>query len=350
MKAMLAGHFPATRHDGLALDPERAKQIHVPLGFCGGLQQARGDWMWYQQVFAFPHWNAERICWKCGASSSGICNYKNFSKDAPWRTTRKTALQFMREVVKGGKNISPLFDSPGFTVDMVVIGVLHCVDLGVTAEVVGNIFWEYLQKMTRNKLEIRVQKLWIRLKDWYKINHAPSRLQGLTKDMIKKQKSKLAPKFKGKGAETRYLAPFCLDLAWEMNEKFQTEHTHLVFMMIQALNEFYIILMDGELWNQPDAAMTCQLFLELYKSLHLEARQKKVKMWAIKPKFHLFQELVQYQALEHGNPRGFWEYKDEDFVGWVAKLATRRGGANTNRVLVDKVLQRWRILFGQREV
>jgi hypothetical protein len=49
----------------------------------------------------------------------------------------------MREVVKGGKNISPLFDSPGFTVDMAVIGVLHCVDLGVTAEVIGNILWEY---------------------------------------------------------------------------------------------------------------------------------------------------------------------------------------------------------------
>jgi len=72
--------------------------------------------------------------------------------------------------------------------------------------------------MTRNKLEIRMQKLWVRLKDWYKINQAPSRLQGLTKNMIKKQKSKLAPKFKAKGAETRYLAPFCLDLAWEMNE------------------------------------------------------------------------------------------------------------------------------------
>ena len=122
--------------------------------------------------------------------------------------------RFMREVVKGGKNISPLFDSPGCTVGMVVIGALHSVDLGVAAEVVGNIFREYLQKMSKIKLEIKVQKLWVKLKDWYKINQAPSRLQGLTKDMIKKQKSKPAPKFKGKGAETRYLAPFCLDLAW----------------------------------------------------------------------------------------------------------------------------------------
>ena len=35
---------------------------------------------------------------------------------------------------------------------MVVIGVLHCVDLGVTAEVVGNIFWEYLQKMSSKQI------------------------------------------------------------------------------------------------------------------------------------------------------------------------------------------------------
>lgn len=229
----------------------------------------------------------------------------------------------MKEVAKGGKQINPLFDSPGFTVDMVVIGVLHCVDLGVTAEVVGNIMWEYLQQMPRRKLEIKVQRLWLKLKNWYKIHHAPSKLQALTKDMIKKQKK--APKLKAKGAETKYLVPFCLDLAWEMYENTKTEHAHMVFIMTQALMDFYIILMN-DLWYQPEAADQCQLCLELYKKLHLEARKNHVNMWAIKPKFHLFQELVQYQALEHGNPRGFWEYKDEDFVGWVAKMATRRGG------------------------
>ena len=54
---------------------------------------------------------------------------------------------------------------------------------------------------------------------------------------------------------------------------------------------------------------------------------------------------MQYQSHQLGNPRGFWEYKDEDFVGWVAKLATRRGGANTQRVLADKVLCKYRALW-----
>jgi hypothetical protein len=103
----------------------------------------------------------------------------------------------MKEVAKGGKQINALFDSPGFTVDMAGIGVLHCVDLGVTAAVVGHIMWKYLQQMPRRKLEIKVQRLWLKLKTWYEIHHAPSKLQALTKDMIKKQKK--APKLKAKG-------------------------------------------------------------------------------------------------------------------------------------------------------
>jgi len=34
----------------------------------------------------------------------------------------------------------------------------------------------------------------------------------------------------------------------------------------------------------------------------------------------MFQDMAQYQSLELGNPRGFWEYKDEEFVAWVTKL------------------------------
>ena len=202
---------------------------------------------------------------KCGASSSGICSYRNFSKDAPCRATRKTALQFMKEVAKGGKKINPLFDSLGFTVDMVVNGVLRCVDLGVTAEVLGNIMWEYLQQMPRRKLEIKVQRLWLKLKNWYKIHHAPSKLQALTKDMIKKQKK--APKLKANGVETMYLVPFCLDLAWEMYENTKTEHAQMVFIMTQALMDFYIILMN-DLWYQPEAADQCQWCL-LYQKFAL---------------------------------------------------------------------------------
>jgi len=40
---------------------------------------------------------------------------------------------------------SPLFSCPGVCVDSVMIGVLHCLDLGVTQEVCGNVIWEALE-------------------------------------------------------------------------------------------------------------------------------------------------------------------------------------------------------------
>ena len=56
----------------------------------------------------------------------------------------------MVDITKSGKKISSLFACPGFSVDMVVIGVLHCMDLGVTAEVLGNIMWEFMETLPGN--------------------------------------------------------------------------------------------------------------------------------------------------------------------------------------------------------
>ena len=42
----------------------------------------------------------------------------------------------------------------------------------------------------------------------------------------------------------------------------------------------------------------------------------------------MFQDMAQFQNLELGNP-SFVEYKYEDFVGWVSKLAQRWGGPCT---------------------
>ncbi len=45
-----------------------------------------------------------------------------------------------------GSIVSPLFTCLGFALDMVCIGIMHCMDLGVTQEVLGTIFSEYVDK------------------------------------------------------------------------------------------------------------------------------------------------------------------------------------------------------------
>ena len=86
------------------------------------------------------------ICWICKATSDDSMPYWDFSMGAKWRTKRhKPGTVFKAQRITRA-TVSPLFTCPGFTVDMVCIRIMHCVDLGVTQEVLGNIFSEYLDK------------------------------------------------------------------------------------------------------------------------------------------------------------------------------------------------------------
>ena len=165
-----------------------------------------------------------------------------------------------------------------------------------------------------NNQKERVKDLWIQLKTWYKTSRATCKLQNITLEMIKKQKK--SPKFKAKGAETRHLVPFVVEVAKKMYE------LKLALLAKSACRR------------------TCMLFGQLAS----EAAAAKKKAWVFKPKFHMFVELVEYMAPDMGNPATFWEYKDEDFVGWIAKLATSRGGKNGFTTLATRVLQRYRAL------
>ena len=64
--------------------------------------------------------------------------------------------------------------------------------------------------------------------------------------------------------------------------------------------------------------------------------------WQMKPKYHMMEEMFQYQAYECVNLDDYNEYLDEDFVGQVAKLAVRRGGWNTAKANASAVMDRYR--------
>ena len=74
----------------------------------------------------------------------------------------------------------------------------------------------------------------------------------------------------------------------------------------------------------------CQIVCEDHKWLNNEAWHIGRNVWHLKSRFHMLQEIAQYQSLALGSPGAFWEYKDEDFVEWVGKLAKMWGGPCTH--------------------
>ena len=127
--------------------------------------QLRGDWAWYKEVFHFPSWSSDAICWRCAANKSD-CDYREVDLKAAWRKRRYSAAQFWAKMRSDGVTPCCLFALPGLTLDMVTIDVLRAVDLGISQDIIGNVLWEFVNSpccTSRNQTG-RVNVTWLMLK------------------------------------------------------------------------------------------------------------------------------------------------------------------------------------------
>ena len=339
------GSFPASRHDatpwGSSFDRWRKALANNALGFRALLQQCRGDWAWYKQLFSFPSWASKLLCWRCRACQDGEYSYKNFGLKAAWRRGRLTATQFFSMQREQGIEPSPLFQAVGFSLSMVTIDVLHCMDLGCSQDILGNLFVESLGVVClgKNKKE-QVAALWGRIRRYYDEFSPPTRLQALSYEMLRQDKK--GPKLRAKGADTRHLVPFAAALASELNDALATQHTRAVLGVVSLLLDIYMLFslkpfnanLVGDLSRK-----LCVQYAALSHEAELDGRPKD---WRTKPKFHTMSELLEYQTHElEGSPTDFWAYKDEDFVGWIADISCRRGGPSSAASAAESLLKRY---------
>jgi len=109
MRHLMMGCCPRMREDGGAWkssDDARANASGKALGFHAAVLQIRGDWAFYKEVFAFPHWKAKQCCWKCFAKNSPgeVGDFRDATANAPWRNMRISGHDFMRLQMAEGDN------------------------------------------------------------------------------------------------------------------------------------------------------------------------------------------------------------------------------------------------------
>ena len=80
------------------------------------------------------------MCCLCQASSTlAHLLFTRCGPDAGWRATRRSHESYLAEI---GANIPILFlIAIGLRLECVMIDILHTVDLGVAAHIIGNMFW-----------------------------------------------------------------------------------------------------------------------------------------------------------------------------------------------------------------
>ena len=84
------------------------------------------------------------MCWICAASSTvAALLFTTVTPGAGWRRTRYSHESYLEMMRRTGKEVPLLLQKVlGLRLECFRIDVLHAVDLGVAAHIVGNILWE----------------------------------------------------------------------------------------------------------------------------------------------------------------------------------------------------------------
>ena len=344
LMVLYTGNTPQQRHDGTAWLPSDKSRCSdsSPLTFRGCLLQSRGDWPWFKWLFGFKGWNSpDYVCWRCRANSSTI-PYWDASPGAKWHKHRHTEGRFAALIRENCQQMSPLFSIPGFTMMNICIDMLHAVDLGIAQEIVGNVFFEALGSFAPGKnRKLQLDELVVRMKDHYSRMRTRNRMTHLTMDMVRRDGK--APRLRAKGAETKHIVPFALEIATAQYAANEDDHAMNVLQCVSGLLDFYMASgLRPYPWKLAQDA--CRTVSTAYVKLHAEADANDVLAWRIKPKLHIFMELGLYQTSELGDPESYWAYADEDHMGTVHQLTASRGGPSGPASAAVRVIERSRVL------
>jgi hypothetical protein len=338
MRCLATGVYPSSRHDGSAFskrDPFRKKKSMKEIGVKAVLAEVRGDWKMYKECFRLPGWNTlSGICWKCAATPADM---RNVSADASWRQHRLSHWDVLSRMASEGKSMSPILGCPCFKTSCFQIDWLHSADLGVACSFLGNLFYMLLDKFDAPSKAGRCAQLFLEMQAWYHRTSATSRLDNLTLSMLKATGK--TPKLRAKAAEARTLVGFARELAEaklcdaapaELAAKQCAVHLAKCYESLSAQH-----------FDADSLSRNCRLFCLLYVSLETHATQTlpASKLWRVKPKFHMFQEMCEFS--EGTIPSLCWTYRDEDFGGYMAKTSRSRGGARTPLSTGNNVLLKY---------
>ena len=303
-------------------------------GWRGQVVQVRGDWQFFCQAFYFAQWNsAEGMCPFCRASNIHRERaWYDVGPDAGWRDTIWTHELYLAHLALHGLPV-PAFFQPrhgilGLRLENVMVDILHTLDLGMTAHVIGSVMFVFAclrKKFGGSTYEEGAKLLASYLKQWYLDTECHSRIKGvLTLARLRSEKG--WAKLKAHGAATRHLTSFALHLLRKFANFDDPQwgyHDRLAVAACQLLYRFYEIVKTESLYMnssmQEELETLGRQFTTIYCKLGVWSFSKKLKIWKLQPKLHLFEHLV-LQSMQFGNPAYWWTYADEDLVGRLIRI------------------------------
>ncbi len=318
------GSKPKARHDNEEL---KTKSGEMP---CLATVRISGDWEFIIETFRFRTWAHERICWRCDATrEGGAAPWTDVGPEAAWRATR---VQSTAEFIGRNARVAEpswLLAVPGFDFQMIAVDVLHTLCLGVTGTIVGSLFWEWCRERQKPSMAQAVLELNARLLDY---NAVTSRLRKnfasvpqITVGMLRPKDGWAGQLSTVKGAEARGLVGLAYKPSLASTGRAadnEMQYRALRHDCVSGLRDIYASLEETPFEPERCAAAS-RLTFEILRELNTKAREPgrpEPPAWHMLPKVHLAQELCEFQCFRLGNPRNYWCYRDEWFMGVVKRI------------------------------
>ena len=237
------------------------------------------------------------MCPFCRASSTiESLAWENCSPDAGWRDTvweDESYRAFLRE---SGLAVPALLrHAIGTRIECIKVDVLHTVDLGVGAHIVGNVLFIVAVLGCcfggRTYAEM-VANLFSDMQAWYKRERIAYRLQGaLTLERLRAKGD--WPKLRAKAAACRELAKYALYLMVTYDDQVVCgkpwADKEMMTSLCQLLVRFYESLASGGMFlgqsAQCEIQRLGQLLADVYTRLARRALADNVKLWKVSPNF-----------------------------------------------------------------
>ena len=293
--------------------------------------QATNDTEHNANFLNLQHWQNLCPCNWCPASAvkDSLMPWSDFGADSRWMPLCVTVEDWIADPTK-----HPLWQAwplIGITIFSLCLDILHILDLGVLQYFLGSTLWTLVHESgLPGSFHQRAAHVWELICHAHKALGTDYRERLTREDFYGVFGSQVGPtpssfpELSGKAARTRHALPAVLKAVEQVHA---AQHLHLAehVLRLEALRmlvEFYAIVMaGGHVLAEPDAERVVTVvdaFLRKQNKMAMIYWEKKVKHYNVTFKSHLLWHMA--RQARFFNPRHGWTYRDESFVGAVAKV------------------------------
>ena len=342
LRACVLGVWPDRDHDDKPWARDSYESMRAGTPLAGGWflvpWQFSGDTEFKIKHLDIPgYWGSDHPCCSCRADRSGTNHsWMHLEDDAWWMDggSFKTHAEWLAWCTLFNTTPCLVFQAwsdggLGMSFFCIRGDVLHSMDLGVTLEVLGNVF----HNMTKEPVDggdpiipgedpqARTATLWNEIKAQYRERGTEVQLSGLEHSWFFHGPTSFPVLSHAKAAEARHLAPVAFAV-WRLYYDSANPKHVLIDRVLKCVVRFYNALVhDG--WYLPRDEVrpfrtNMLLLLRTYLTLQRQAVRDHVIEWRFLPKHHYCYHIA--DEAQYQSPRLSWTYGGEDFVGKFAVL------------------------------